>query len=461
MKTLYVILFFVLLGFYASALAKLKATFKVLTPILGWMVGLGFFVMIPWGIVTLRGEFTYPAVYAQSGVWGSVDLARTEFLGPWIFIWLSLMLACAVVYFCCPAPAENQSRVSPLSRRGLERAILLLIGFMILEWIATVWMNGGIEQFLLSHWYNRQDALIQRFGASYILYMHASSALYIVLTGAAALYTAAGLKGRDTRWKFSLLIVFVLLLGVILQGNRIFFAMYLLAFLMSCWMYERRRILAALLIASPLLIMIFSAWAWVRQDLGAIPESVGTHVIDADVENRAVTTLMDATEGANVLLLMHIIGDFGDRYDYLYGSTYSRLFTFFEPRILNTDRTESFTIIAASLYEPGVMMSLNSTALGEASANFGILGIFVLPLITWLALAFSAWLMATFERNALFCAAAFVMLIWFARSTFAENAFTLIGAALLIRVLGLEKHLRPGQQQHTPGMVTRGPVCST
>jgi hypothetical protein len=237
--------------------------------------------------------------------------------------------------------------------------------------------------------------------------------------------------------------------------------MYLLAFLMSCWMYERRRILAALLIASPLLIMIFSAWAWVRQDLGAIPESVGTHVIDADVENRAVTTLMDATEGANVLLLMHIIGDFGDRYDYLYGSTYSRLFTFFEPRILNTDRTESFTIIAASLYEPGVMMSLNSTALGEASANFGILGIFVLPLITWLALAFSAWLMATFERNALFCAAAFVMLIWFARSTFAENAFTLIGAALLIRVLGLEKHLRPGQQQHTPGMVTRGPVCST
>ncbi|MGH9714422.1 MAG: O-antigen polymerase [Candidatus Acidiferrales bacterium] len=461
MKILYIIFFFLLVGAYASVLAKLKRSFRILTPILGWMVGLGFFVMIPWGLVTLRGNFTYPAVYAQSGVWGGVELSRREFLGSWIFIWLSLMLVCGVVHFCCPAPAGNHSRDFSFSRCGLERVILILIGFKSLDWIATIWMNGGIEQFLVSHWYFRQDALIHRFGAPYIVYMHASSALYIILTGAAALYTAAGLKRRDTSWKFTSLIVFILVLGMVLNGNRIFFAMYLLAFLMSCWMYDRKKNLAALLIASPLLIIIFSAWAWVRQDLSTIPESVETHVINVDMENRAATTLMDATEGANVLLLMHIIADFGDRYDYLYGSTYSRLFTFFEPRILNSERTESFTVIAANLYEPGVEMSLNSTALGEASANFGVLGIFVLPLFTWLALVFSKRLVETQERNALLCAASFLMLIWFARSTFAENAFTLVGAALLIRILGLEKHLRRGGREAIAGTVAGGAPCST
>lgn len=442
MRILYVILLFVLLGTYWAALERLKGSFKVLTPILGWMVGLGYFVIIPWSIVTLRGRFRYPTIYAQNGVWGDVDLSRTQFLGPWIFIWLSLMLACAAAYFYRPGPVAKQGPDFAFSRPRLKRIVLFLIGCVVLEWVATIWMNGGVEQFLISHWYHRQDALIERFGVGYIVYMHAASSLQILLTGAAALYTAAGLKNRDTGWKFTSLIVFTLVVGMMLHGNRIFFAVYLLALLVSCWLYERKKILATLLVASPLIVLTFSAWAWVRQDLSAIPESVATHVIDADMDNRAVTSLMDATEGANLLLLMHIIGDFGDKYDYLYGSTYSRLLTFFEPRILNPERTESFTIIAAKHYEPGEQMSLNSTALGEASANFGVLGVFVLPLFTWLALRYSEWLLAGYEKHALLSAVSFVMMIWFARSTFAENAFTLIGAALLIQVLGLESRLR-------------------
>ncbi|HYL67638.1 MAG TPA: O-antigen polymerase [Candidatus Limnocylindria bacterium] len=461
MRTLYVILLFVLLGAFWAALEKLKGTFKVLTPILGWMVGLGYFVIIPWSILTLRGRFRYPAIYAQNGVWGDVDLSRAQFLGPWIFIWLSLMLACAAAYFCCPAPTAKRSPNAAISRLRLERVILFLIACTALEWVATIWVNGGIEQFLVSHWYHRQDALIERFGLGYIVYMHATSSLQILLTGAAALYTGAGLKNRDTRWKFTSLIVFTLVVGMMLHGNRIFFAIYLLALLVSCWLYGRKKILITLLMVSPLVVLIFSAWAWVRQDLSSIPESVGTNVIDADMDNRAVTSLMDATEGANLLLLMHIIGDFGNKYDYLYGSTYSRLLTFFEPRILNPERTESFTIIAAKHYEPGELMSLNSTALGEASANFGILGVFVPPLFTWLALRYSQWLHAGYEKHALVSAVSFVMFIWFARSTFAENAFTLIGAALLIRVFGLEQHLWLSRLQPPTVAITGGNACST
>jgi oligosaccharide repeat unit polymerase len=460
MQILYIILLIILLGSYWASLRKLRGSFQALTPILGWMVGLGYFVIIPWSIVTLRGRFRYPAIYAQNGVWGDVDLSRTQFLGPWIFIWLSLMLACAAAYFCGPARLQTHAPDLAISRDRLQRVVLLLIGCVVLEWVATIWMNGGIEQFLVSHWYHRQDALINRFGVSYIYYMHAASSLQILLTGAAALYTSSGLKNRDTRWKFTSLMILTLIVAMILHGNRIFFAVYLLAVLVSCWLYERKEILMRLLLASPAIVLLFSAWAWVRQDLTAIPESVGTHVIDADMDNRAVTSLMDATEGANLLLLMHIIGDFGARYDYLYGSTYSRLLTFFEPRILNPERTESFTVIAARLYEPGEEMSLNSTALGEASANFGILGIFVLPACTWLALGFSRWLLARFHKHALLSAVSFVMLIWFARSTFAENAFTLIGSALLIWFLRLEKYLRIGGKQAEAAAMAGGTGCS-
>lgn len=461
MRILYITLLFGLLGAYWAALSRLKESFKVLTPILGWVAGLGYFVIIPWSVVTLRGGFRYPAIYAQNGIWGEVDLSRTQFLGPWIFIWLSLMLACAVTYCCCPERVQEQGPDFAFSRRRLERVILVLIGLTVLEWAATIWMNGGIEQFLVSHWYHRQDALIERFGTAYILYMHASSSLQILLTGAAALYASAGLKNRDTHRRFSCLIIFTLIVGMILHGNRIFLAMYLLSLFVSCWMYERKKLLATLLVATPVLVLVFSAWAWVRQDLSAIPDSVGTNVMDADMDNRTVTSLMDATEGANLLLLMHIIGDFGDKYDYLYGSTYSRLLTFFEPRILNPERTESFTIIAAKLYEPGEQMSLNSTALGEASANFGILGVFVLPLFTWLALGYSQWLLVGYRKHALLCAVSFVMLIWFARSTFAENAFTLIGAAVVIRVLGLEKRLWLSGQSSSADTLAEGKKCST
>src|SRR4029077_5836409 len=150
-------------------------------------------------------------------------------------------LACAAAYYCCPVPVVTECPNDAISRPRLERVILFLIGCTFLEWVATIWMNGGIEQFLISHWYHRQDALIERFGVGYIIYMHAASSLQTLLTGAAALYTAAGLKNRDTGWKFTSLIVFTLVVGMMLHGNRIFFAVYLLALLVSCWLYERKK----------------------------------------------------------------------------------------------------------------------------------------------------------------------------------------------------------------------------
>lgn len=441
MKTLYCGLLAILLWTYWLALNKVKKNSVGLTPALGWMVGTAFFVVVPLTILTLNDGFEFPAVYGLKGTWAEVDLSKPQFLRPYLVIWLSLMLTCTVAYFFCPRPALEKSSKYLVSRRRLQRVILITMAISFLDWIVTIWLTGGIAEFLVSHWYFRQEELVRNFGSVYILYMRSSLVNQIVFTGAAALYTSLGLKDRNPKWKFTSLILFFFLVEIVMTGNRIFFASYLLAFLTSCWLYGRKKITAAMLAAAPLLVLVFSAWSWVRADLSVIPDSLKTRVIDADLGSRAVTSLMDVTQGSAITLLMHVIGDFGDKYDYLYGRTYGRLFTFFQPRILLPKRIPNFETLAAQLYEPGVTTSLGSTALGEAYANFGFLGILVLPLFTGLALRYSEWLAAAGAKHALLSAVSFVAFIWFARSTFAETAMTLIGAALLIWMLKFERGL--------------------
>jgi hypothetical protein len=333
----------------------------------------------------------------------------------------------------------------------------LTMSLTLADWAAMVWLNGGLEEFLLSHWYLRGGALIERFGSAYVLFMHASIANQVLFTGAAALYAGAGLRERKTRRGFTSLIVLFLLGQVVMSGNRIFFAMYLLAFASSCWLYGRKRILAAMLTAAPMIVLVFTAWTSVRHDLSKMSDSASTYVADADRGDPVMTSLMEVTEGANVMLLMHMINDFGNQFDYLYGSTYSRLLTVFQSRKTHPDRTPNFTTIAANLYQPGEVTSLNSTALGEAVANFGFGGIFVLPLFTWGVARYTGRLAIPDGQHALLSAVSFVMLIWFARSTFAENAMTLIGAGVLIWTFRLEPGLHPGRARPGPG-VQRAPA---
>ena len=431
----------VLLGTFGLVLNKVRKAFHVLTPILGWMVGLAYFVLAPLTVLTLNGGYTFPDTYGLSGNWWKVDLSKPQFLFPYFVIWLSMMLTCAVVYLFCPVSTRKQDWNYTVSLHKLERVILITMALSLLDWVAMVWLLGGVGEFLNSHWYTRHEPLIERFGGVYILYMRLSLVNQILFTSAAALYTSQGLKHRNTRWRFTSLILLFLILGTVISGNRIFFALYLLAFLISCWLYGRKKVLATLLAASPLIVLVFSVWGWVRQDVSKIPDSVDTYVIDADMGNRGVTSLMDATEGSSVMLLINIVNDYGTKYDYMYGSTYSRLLTFFQPRVLYHERTPDFQTITASTYEPGATTTLGSTALGEAWANCGLFGIFVLPLFSWFALRYSDWLTAACERHTLLSAVSFVMFIWFARATFAENSMSLVGAALLIWALRLEKGL--------------------
>lgn len=441
MRILYLTLLIVLLRRFWVALNTVRKRFSTLTPILGWMVGLAYFVLAPLTILTLNGGYKVPLSEDVSSLWGEVNLSNPIFLRPYFVIWLSMILTCGVVFFFCPASAPKEKNDRIISRRRLEQVILVSMGLSIVAWIVMIWLVGGLEEFLASHWYLRNSDLAERYGAAFVFYTHVSLCTQIVYTSAAALHANLALKDRAGHWKFATLILFFFVLDMIMSGNRIFIALYLLAFLTSCWLYGRKKIIATALMASPIFILVFSAWSAVRHDVSRIPESVTALSEDDNEGNRALAGLMHSTEGSAVMLLMHMINDFGDKYDYLYGSTYGRVFTFFVPRSFYPSRPANFTNLAAGLYEPGEITSLGSTTLGEACANFGLFGIFVLPLFTWLALWYSRWLTAAYERHSLLSSVSFTMSIWLVRFTFAETAMTLMGVALLIRILKLERGL--------------------
>jgi oligosaccharide repeat unit polymerase len=454
----------ILLATYAAALRHAKRNSHGLTPLLGWMVGLGFFLILPLAVLTFNGGYKQPAVYDVNGTWDEVNLASVIFLRPYLFIWLSTMLTCFVAWLPAssrlPGVANREGAGTgdlqtyvPVRRR-LERAILITMALAALDWVAMIWLQGGVGQFLASNWYTRNGDSAA--GRVFVLYTRLSLTNQMIFTGAAALYASIGLKQRNTlkhrntRWGFTSLILLFFLIEIVMSGNRIFFALYLLAFLTSCWLYRRTRILAGLLVASPVLVLAFSLWGSIRANLGTIPESAAVQAFEVDVGNRTVTHLMGVSEGSGVMLLMHMINDFGTKFDYLYGGTYARLFTFFLPGSRGTGQLPDFSTLAAELYEPGQATSLGATALGEAYANFGAAGMLVMPLLACLAVACGNRMARADGSHSLMAAVSFVMFVAFVRFPFAENALTWIAALALIWALKLEKGLELPAERFRP-----------
>jgi hypothetical protein len=438
MTVCYLFLLAILLASYGSALNRVKGNSEGLTPLLGWMVGLGFFMIAPLTILTLNGGFKQPAVYDVNGSWSEVNLASWLFFRPYLIIWLSLMLTCGMAWLAGSNRGGEGESTSAVASRRVERAILITMAVAVADWLAQIWLQGGVAEFLLSHWYTRNTELAERWGIVFVIYTRLSLINQMIFTGAAALYARVGLQRRNMKWRFTALILFFFFIEIVVSGNRIFFALYLLAVLTSCWVYRRTRILAALLLASPALVLGFSLWGALRANLSQISDSAGAQTFEVDVGDRTMTHLMGATEGSGVMLLMHMINDFGGKFDYLYGSTYTRLFTSFLPAALVPYRPPDFTTLAARLYEPGGATSLGSTALGEAYGNFGVAGILVLPLLTGLGAFCDRRVARRGGGNSLTSAVSFVMFIAFVRFPFAENTLTWVAALLAIRILRLE-----------------------
>jgi hypothetical protein len=427
---------------YWKAISRLRWRRLALTPAMGWMLGLGYFVLAPLTLLTLNGGFTQPAAYETNDRYNSVSFSNTTYLLPILVIWLAVLFAFVSVIVLTPPyrGSKDDPPPLPLNEKRLKRAILVTWAIALLDYGITIWLSGGLTAFLVTHWYLRQTEFLTNFGEQYVLYTQLTQANFVVFTGVAALYTAWLLERRRFSWRFCGFIAFAMLLQMGMTGNRIFVALYGLSVLVSCWVYGRKRIILACLALSPAILLVFSAWASLRGDLGAFSETLPAYV-EQDLGDRATTTLIDATEGASVMQLLHMVNDFGEKFNYLYGLSYTKAVTFVVPRSLYPGKPQNFPVMMARLYEPGQETSLGGTQLAELYANFGVFSVLLLPTITVLILLLSEKLTRNIEKHVLLSAVLFVLFIWYARSSFEDNFVTFVCAQFLMWSLKLERRV--------------------
>ncbi len=443
LRLVYIPLLLVLLWSFWRVLGKIGRCDTALTPILGWTVGLAFFFLAPLSLMVLHGGYQDPAFYAASASHNTVDLSSTQFFVPFLVIWTSLLLSAGVLLLFLPKalpqaePARDRPELVPHPAL-LQKVILVTTVLALLDYALTIRMVGGFEEFLLSNWSGRVSDLSAELGDRYALYLWIAQANQIVFTAAAVLFTHFEAREGKIRWRISGLLVLVFLLHIAFQGERIYLALYLLSALTSCWLYRRKKVVAGLLLAAPVLAAVFSAWAYFRNDLSNIGDNVSVYN-DADMQNRTLTWFMDACDGDDVMFLFHVIQDFGTRHEYLYGASYARAVYFVIPRSMFPEKPHGFNLQLAEIYEPGSPTSFAATQLGELYANFGPASILLLPGLTLAILLLSNHLRQGAQHHPLIFTEMFLLLIWSARSTLEDQFITFVFAFLLTCGLRLER----------------------
>lgn len=441
MRFLYFPLLAVLLWSYWRAIKCARDERTPFTPLMGWLVGLGYFVLAPLAILVVHGGYRIPDVYEANARYASVDLSDARYIIPMFVVGLALFLAFQVVVLIRPEKRPDWTTSDlPLNERKLRRIIVVTLGLSFVDWVFTIWLAGGIEPFLVSHWYLRQVEYFAKYGDAFVLYAQLALGNRIVFTAVAALFTARQLHLRKSEWKFFVLIALGLILEMVISGNRIFIALYGLSFLTACWIYGRKKLISASLLLLPVALLFFSAWAFFRHNLSSVAEDLPDYV-ERDLGNRVMPTLMDTTEGQSVMQLLHIIDDFGTKFDYFYGSTYLKTVTFIFPRALYPNKPENYPGQIAKLYEPGEVTSLTTTQLGELYANFGVFTVLLLPFFTCMILLLSSYLVGKIENHALLLTVLFLIMIWFARSSLEDNFITFVFSAVLVWGLRLQRGL--------------------
>ncbi len=429
---------------------RLRAESSLLSPAFAWIFGLGFFILIPLSVIVLAGGYRYPLSYGIVGYWDTVDLSDKSFFMPMLVIWATLFLSLLVVYLLA-REKPTFAPLRPLNKSAVEKVLTATLALSCTQWAILLYVLGGIEGLFLSHWYTRNEAFVEQLGDIFVLALRLQQVNQLIFISAAVLYLTAVDK-PSKRW--AVIIVLATLIEMVVSGNRIYVASFAFALLAKLWLNHKNRQLLKFFLAAPLLIIALTAWTSIRGNLTAIEEAIPSKYAEGDWRSHVTSTLIDSTEGSDLMMLLHIVKDFGSRYEFLRGASYLKTFTMVIPRSLYPDKPQSFAIVAANLYEPGVVTSVNATALGEMYANFGLLTIGIVPLL-------SVGIMLVQRRlirrgaDSIVSVALFLLIIWYARANFADSVLTFTMVWLAIRGFRLEKDLyRPTDpnQLHAAGL---------
>ena len=399
----------------------------------GLFFGTIYFIVSPLLILLgTGGDFTISGV---EGIWQTVDLHKTSLAQSYIYVILLLILLFSTIILVSFFPLQSRfpKQLNRVIRGDIAvKKLWSLIIASVIIWVYKIYTSGGLLAYLFKTFATRDSAISESSRSLYLLINNLDMVLQIFILALILLIVATRISLKKSLIFFYLFAGFYEILYMMLSGNRIFIVVLAIGILVVFILKRKYRMLLVMGILLPSFVILLNNWIYVRADFSKII-NIGNYSEYAD-KHEFIAKILNIFEGANMLLLLHVVKDYGDTFPFLNGASYIKIIT---PRFVQVRRIPTISVVLAKQYEPDVEnLSLNSTFLGELHTNIGFYSIIFIPLFVLILRFASIASLHPLIHNLLF-----VIVFFSVRTTLSYVVILLILSLILIKFSRLKKGL--------------------
>ena len=412
------------------------------TLFLSWLLGCFYFIYLPFFIIILAGGYDIPEFHGAMGQWSSLKISEIDSIFACLIIallLLSLLITAHIIFF--RYPKQTLPNNFEINYKSLKKIYLITLSLVVLVWVIKIYSAGGLIPYFFQHWYSRGFEGIENNSSYLLIIERLFEAIYIAFCSIVALVIYDSIKNKNYNYWLLISAILTLLLGVLMSGNRIHLILIGLYVAPAVFIYNRK-ILFPIGILTPVVIILGSYWANIRgfTDKGEGIEIYTDRLLNGEVD--FLTPILEIFEGANILALIEIIKNVGNKFDVVLGESYLKAITWLIPRSVWPEKPLSATQAVADIIEPdGNGWSVSFTQFGEIYYNFGIASFVILPVATILLLAISNYFNNHYYSSPLKVISGSLLIFWMARSIFSDNLVLLFFTFFIIWTFKLEKNL--------------------
>lgn len=427
MNLLYCILF-ILMALYSFSIIKNNKNDYL---VIGSIFGLIYFNIIPFGIFLINNGTTGIGVQSTAR-WAEVSDASLYF--DYIleyFLGLFLVLFSVYIYTKMRIRKYSESKLTQYINLLPSRTSLIII--LIIFLIMNIYKQSLIPSYI-THWADKAEYFNHQYGVFANIYNFFLVGLKFFL-----LIVATNLFKNNIKLAI-LILVTAAFIDVFFSANRIFTLIVGLVLFILFFRNKYFKSLILLSIVSVPLVVFMTLWPYIRSTMSYMSFSdaviMSLNLLD-NTETLISKTLFDMTEGADFLVSFSIIQDFPEKYDFFYGTSLLKIFTFIIPRSLWEDKWDSIAIEMAQIYHPFSQgFSLATTLYGEIFANGGFIALTIVPCLLLIILSFSFIVLKRFYATLNFSFFAFAITFLAMRSNFSDVLLQLISISIFLLLFG-------------------------
>lgn len=417
-------LFFILIIFFAFYIVKKNKDDYL---VLGSIIGLIYFNIIPFAVILLSNG-TNGIDIQSTARWAIIN--DMSLLSNYIFeYFLALFLVLFSIYSYTKIKIKKYTElnfIQDLNKLPSPTSLIIMLSIFLMM---NVFKDSMIPSYV-THWAEKAEYFNHRFGSFAQIFNFFLVGLKFFL-----LIIATNLFEKNT--KLSLLVLLsTSFIDITFSANRIFFLVTGLVLFILFLKNKYFKSIVILSILSIPLVIFMSLWPYIRSTMSYMPFEDAFLKSLKFIENNdslILNTIFDMTEGADFLVSFAIIQDFPEKFDYFYGTSLLKIFTFFIPRSLWEGKWDSIAIEMAQIYHPNAKgFSLATSLLGEIFANGGFIGLLIIPFFVLIILSISFIYLKKLYVSLNFSFFAFAITFLTMRSNFSDVFLQLISISIFI-----------------------------